>query len=199
MDQALVYINEHIALAPYVIFFLFCLAGLNIPVSEDGLIFAAAMVAAKNPDMLVIVYLSVFIGAFVSDTIAYWVGRLIGPKLFEVKFFSKLVSKERFDQVSRFYARFGITTLVFGRFIPFGVRNALFMTAGIGRMRFPIFLFADFIASGMTTGFYFYLYYTYGESMLRQVQNIGTGLFAVIVLAVILILWKKRRDKTINV
>lgn len=195
VDQILIYINQHIALAPYVIFFLFCLAGLNIPVSEDGLIFAAAVVAAKHPDMLVPVYLSIYIGAFVSDTIAYWVGRLIGPRLFDIKFFSKLVSKERFDQVSRFYARFGIATLIFGRFIPFGVRNALFMTAGIGRMRFPIFLLADFFAAGMTTGLYFYLYYSYGESMLRQVQNIGMGLFAVVVLVAVLAYWNKRRAK----
>lgn len=196
MDQTLVYINQHMALAPYVIFFLFCLAGLNIPVSEDALIFAGAMVAANHPNMLVSVYLSVFIGAFVSDTTAYWVGRLIGPKLFEIKFFNKLVSKERFNKVSRFYARFGITTLVVGRFIPFGIRNALFMTAGIGRMRFPIFLLADFIAAGITTIFYFYLYYTYGEDMLRQVQNIGIGLFAVIILTALLIIWRRRRNKT---
>jgi len=198
VDQILIYIEQHIAMAPYVIFFLFCLAGLNIPVSEDGLIFAAAMVAAKHPDMLVIIYLSVLVGAFTSDTIAYWVGRLVGPKLFEIKFFSKMVSKERFDQISRFYARFGITTLIFGRFIPFGVRNALFMTAGIGRMRFSIFLLADFLACFMTTGLYFYLFYTYGEGMLRQVQNIGLGLFGVIILSFVLILWKRRRNKTIS-
>lgn len=198
MDQILIYINQHIAMAPYVIFFLFCLAGLNIPISEDGLIFAAAMVATQHPDMLVAICSSIFLGAFVSDTVAYWLGRLAGPRLFEIKFFSKLVSKERFEQVSRFYARFGIATLVFGRFIPFGVRNALFMTAGIGRMRFPIFLLADFLAVAMTTSLYFYLFYTYGEGMLRQVQNIGLGLFTVIILIAFLAFWKKRRNKTIS-
>jgi membrane protein DedA with SNARE-associated domain len=72
------------------------------------------------------------------------------------------------------------------------------MTAGIGKMRFPIFLLADFLACSMTTGLYFYLFYTYGESMLRQVQNIGLGLFTVIILSLLLIFWKRRRNKTIS-
>lgn len=193
MDQVLTYIQQNIAMAPFVIFFLFCLAGVNVPISEDGLIFAAAVLASKNPEHSIPIFSSVIVGAYVSDIFAYWVGRLLGPKLFEIKFFSKMVTRERFDKVSRFYARFGITTLIIGRFIPFGVRNALYMTAGIGRMRMPIFLVANIIAVSMTCSTYFYLYYRYGEDVIKQVQRFGVTAFLLAVFALLIYLWRKYR------
>ena len=45
-----------------------------------------------------------------------------------------MVSPERVAKVASFYQKYGVWTLVVGRFIPFGVRNALFLTAGIGKM-----------------------------------------------------------------
>ena len=38
-----------------------------------------------------------------------------------------------------FYKKYGALTLVIGRFIPFGVRNAIFLTSGISKMPFAKF------------------------------------------------------------
>ena len=43
-------------------------------------------------------------------------------------------------QIENYYTKYGVVTLLIGRFIPFGVRNCLFVTAGIGKMRFWKFI-----------------------------------------------------------
>ena len=57
-----------------------------------------------------------------------------------------MVSKEKVNQISDFYKKYGMITLMGGRFIPFGVRNALFLTAGLGKMNFFKFALSDLIA-----------------------------------------------------
>ena len=76
-------------------------------------------------------FIGVFAGAYLSDLICYWLGRILGPKLWNIRFFAKMVHKDKVAQISKFYDKYGPLTLVFGRFIPFGVRNGLFLTSGL--------------------------------------------------------------------
>ena len=66
-----------------------------------------------------------------------------------------MVKPESVDKVSHFYERFGIFTLIVGRFVPFGVRNALFLTAGLGRMGFMKFALSDLLAATISCSVYF--------------------------------------------
>jgi membrane-associated protein len=186
------YIQQNIFFAPFIIFTLLLLAGFNLPVSEDAMIFLGAVLAAQHPQMLYVFMAAVFFGAYLSDIIAYWLGRLLGPRIFENRFLKKMVTQEKFRQVNRFYARYGITTLIVGRFIPFGVRNALFITAGLGRMNFIAFAIADLIACILTTSIFFSLYYNYGEEVIDQVKKFGLYSFMAVAVVVVLILLYRR-------
>lgn len=192
MEIVVEYIQQNIFFAPFIIFALLCLAGLNLPISEDAMIFLAAVLAAQHPKMLIPFFLSVYLGAFISDIMVYWIGRLFGPRLFENRFFSKMVTPEKFQRINRFYARYGITTLIIGRFIPFGVRNALFLTAGLGRMNFLAFAIADFVACTLTTSLFFTLYYKFGEDVLHQVKKFGLYSFLLTIAAILFILLYRR-------
>lgn len=192
MEIIFEYIQQNILFAPYIIFALLLLAGFNLPISEDAMIFLSAVLSAQRPEMLPMFFAALFFGSYFSDIICYWLGRLLGPKIFENRLLKKMVTPEKFQQVNRFYARYGITTLIVGRFIPFGVRNALFITAGLGRMNFVAFAIADFIACSLTTSIFFSLYYKYGESMLAQVKKFGLYSFVAVFLFVGLILLYRR-------
>ena len=63
-----------------------------------------------------------------------------------------------------YYGQYGSLTLFFGRFIPFGVRNAIFISAGMGNMRPRHFLLADFFAAIISITIYFTLSFKIGES-----------------------------------
>lgn len=195
MEEALLYIQQHAQIAPYLIFGLLLLAGFNVPVSEDIMLFTSAMLAIKNPDLLWPLFIGVYAGAYFSDLISYWLGRLLGPKLWEIKFFAKMVSQERVSQIHSFYEKYGTLTLVFGRFIPFGVRNGLFLTAGLGKMNFVKFALSDLVAATISCSTFFYLYFNLGESVISYVKKFNIIIFACALIIVTLVVIRKYLNK----
>lgn len=191
MEEIIIFIQSNIDIAPWLIFFVLLLAGLNLPVSEDAMLFISAILAAKNPDMLYSLFFAVYMGAFFSDIICYWLGRTLGPRLWKIQFFAKMVSPERVDQMGQYYKKYGIITLVVGRFIPFGVRNALFLTAGLSKMNFAKFAFSDFLACSISSLAFFSLYYTYGEKVVEYVKQGNMIIFSILLIVLGAILLKK--------
>jgi membrane protein DedA with SNARE-associated domain len=123
-------------------------------------------------------------GAYLSDLICYMLGRKFGPKLFEIKFFANMVPPERIDKIHNFYERYGIVTLLIGRFIPFGVRNGLFLTAGLGKMDFQKFALADLLACTISTAVFFSLYYYFGNSIIEYVKQGNIVLFSFVAIGI---------------
>ena len=198
MEAALEYIYANANNAPYIIFGLLLLAGFNIPVSEDIMLFTSALLAVKNPDLLYPLFFAVFAGAYISDVICYgFMGRFLGEKIFRIKFFKSMAPPEKIEQVNKFYAKYGIITLILGRFIPFGVRNALFLTAGLGKMNAVKFCVADFIACTISCLSFFALYYTFGESVIEYVKKFNVIIFSVAII-VGLIFFLKNRKKAVS-
>ena len=188
-------IQSHINYAPYIIFFLLLLAGLNLPVSEDGMLFLTALLAIKNPELATELYVGVFLGCYLSDLISYFVmGRYLGTKLFKITFFAKMVTKEKLDKVSSFYERYGIMTLILGRFIPFGVRNALFISAGLAKMNALKFALSDLLACTISSVFFLWLYSTFGESVIEAVKKGNMIIFGVALVLALFFYLKNRKS-----
>ena len=194
-DQLIEYIHQYIEYSPFIIFFALCLAGLNFPVSEDLMLFISAVLASQKPDYLIPLFMAVYSGAYVSDLIAYGLGRVLGDQLVKFRFLKKMASPDKINKIKSFYDTYGIITLIVGRFIPFGVRNALFITAGISKMKFIKFALADLLAATITSTSFFYLYYTYGESIIHLVKKANV-IFAVIVFVSIFICWRIFKKKS---
>jgi membrane-associated protein len=187
--------------AHWIIFFALILAGFNIPISEDLMLVTSGVLAsAFVPENTFKLWAAVFIGAYISDAIAYWTGRLLGPKLLTMKFFSKFLKQERIDKMHAFYEKWGFLAFLVGRFVPFGVRNCLFISAGMGHMSFPKFLLMSGFASLISTTTAFYIAYTFGkhyEVLLDYLKTFDVAIIIVIsasVLAVIGFIWYKKRS-----
>ena len=196
MEDLLIFIQSHAQYAHWIIFGSLLLAGLNIPVSEDGMLFISGLIASKNPELKYQLFAGVFAGAYFSDLICYWLGRKLGPKIWKVKFFAKMVSQEKVDKVSNFYQKFGVKTLLIGRFIPFGVRNALFLTAGLGKMNFLKFALSDLAACTISCTLFFNLYFKFGETVIEYVKKGNMIIFAIVLIAVsIWALTKKKKRR----
>lgn len=189
--------NAHYA--HYVFFILLLVAGVGLPFSEDLIFllsgFLASTVIPENTWTLLIF---VFLGAYISDCEAYWIGRYFGPKLWTGH---KLEGKqERMGRLSLFYQNYGVWALLIGRCIPFGVRNCFIVLAGIGGMPFAKFLIVDGIACTLTTGCLFYLAYSFGQnfqtmqSMLYSANLILFLSFVIFVVAMVSI--RKYRESS---
>lgn len=193
MDIFLTFIQAHTEYAPWIIFGALLLAGFNIPVSEDAMLFISALLARNSPEHLPQLFLGVYLGAFFSDLICYSIGRFLGPKVAHTPFFSKWVPDERINKIHSYYEKYGIATLIVGRFIPFGVRNGLFLTAGLGSMSFVKFFISDLFACTLSTVIFFTIYYHYGQTVIDTVRTANTALFVIALLAALLFYIKSRK------
>ena len=164
-------IQSHIEYATAIIFGTLLLAGFNIPVSEDDMLFFAAPLATKNPDALAELFLAVYLGAYCSDLICYGLGRIVGPKILEIRFFARMIRQDQIEKIHAYYQRYWILTLLIGRFIPFGIRNGLFLTAGLGKMSAIKFADSDLLACTISTASFFSLYYHYGAAVVEYVME----------------------------
>ena len=198
MEDLILFIQENIQYAPLIIFGALLLAGFNIPVSEDGMLFISAVLASKNVEHLPQLFIAVYMGAYLSDLICYSLGRILGPKLFEIKFFANMVPPERIEKIHVFYEKYGIITLILGRFIPFGVRNGLFLTAGLGQMNFLKFSLSDLLACTISTIFFFTLYFHYGSTVIDYVKEGNMVIFSIAGIAAIIYWISKRRSGNVT-
>lgn len=202
METFIQWIAKHAHQAHWFIFPLILLAGLNIPISVDVIILAAAFLAATIvPQYTLPLYLSIFLGCYFSAYLAYWLGRLAGKKLSQYKWFSRFLPKERLDKARGFYQKYGFWTLLIGRFIPFGVRNCIFMTSGMSRLHFGKFALWDFFACLLWSSSTFYLFFTLGQhyqTVWHYVKTFNILIFAAFSVTLIALVWYKRRKKPIT-
>jgi membrane-associated protein len=199
MDEIIQFIFENAAHAHWIVFGALMLAGLNIPISEDlMIIFSAVLAATVIPENTYKLFLAVFLGCYISDWVCYWIGRKFGPKLWNISWFAKTFDQKRINQIHDYYAKYGFLTLMVGRFIPFGVRNALFLTAGLGKMPFGRFLISDGIACLLSNTALFSLAYTVGknyDALISALKTLNIFLFSAFAVAIIGFIWYKRRKK----
>ncbi|MGR9117152.1 MAG: DedA family protein [Gammaproteobacteria bacterium] len=177
MTELIAIIYAHLEYAPFIIFGVLLLAGFNIPISEDAMVFVSALLASHNPEYAEMLFAGVYLGAYCSDLICYCLGRIVGPKLLRFRLFARIMQQERIEKIQAYYQRYGIITLIFGRFIPFGVRNSLFLTAGLGKMNVLRFAFSDLFACTLSTVTFFTLYYHYGKAIVGVVKQANLILF----------------------
>lgn len=199
MDHLIQFIITHAIYAHWIVFSALILAGFNIPLSEDLMIITSALLAATVvPENLAKLFLAVFLGCYLSDWISYWIGRSLGRKLWDIKWFAKTVDLKRLEQIQQYYKKYGFWTLLIGRFIPFGVRNCLFITAGMGKMSFPKFLLSDGIACLCSNTALFTIAYSLSKNyqiLVEKLKIFNIILFSSFVVLIICLIWYKRYKK----
>jgi membrane protein DedA with SNARE-associated domain len=199
MDQLFNFILSQAEYAHFYIFGLFMLAGFNIPVSEDVLIIAGAIISVKfAPENAAILFIACYMGAYISDVICYFLGRTVGIKLLSMRPFSKLIDAKKVETMSGFFERYGTATLFFGRFIPFGVRNALFLSAGISKMNFVKFAVVDLLACTITSAILFSLGRLFAENyevLFAHIADSKWVIAAIAITAVSTIYFMKKKKK----
>src|SRR5690348_10457707 len=118
METLLQWLSLHADHAHFIIFGLLILAGFSLPVSEELMLIVSGVLASSIiPDQTFYLFLAVFLGCYFSDWIAYWLGRLMGQKLYTIKWLPFVLNEKRVQRLRYFYNRYGFLTLFIGRFI----------------------------------------------------------------------------------
>lgn len=198
MEAIVSFISSYISYWPLVCFLALLLAGFNLPISEDVLIVMSAIISANDRDMLIPNYIGLYVGIWLSDLISYWFGRIVGEGFTKIKFVAKKLTPERINKVSDQLEKHGFMTYIITRFIPFGVRNTLFMTSGMIHVYFPKFMFFDAIAALISSSTLYWLVFLLGESAADNYKLVGIILFCILIVALIVLIvrhYLKKKNK----
>ncbi len=174
----------------YAILFIviFCETGLVVTpfLPGDSLLFAAGAFAARpvlfaggmdlKPGWL---FLILCLAAILGDTANYWIGRVVGPKVFHQPK-NKFFKREYLDRTHKFFERYGGETIIIARFVPI-VRTFAPFVAGIGKMTYPKFISYNIIGGVAWVAIFVWGGYFFGNIPFIQ-KN-----FSLVIIAIILI------------
>jgi membrane-associated protein len=104
----------------------------------DSLLFAAGTFAALKALNIGWLIALLAAAAIIGDTVNYWVGQALGPKIFH-KEGSRVFKKEYLDRTHAFFEKYGGKTIIIARFVPI-VRSFAPLVAGMGRMSYGRFI-----------------------------------------------------------
>jgi len=142
LDKHLSALIQTYGLWTYLILFamIFCETGFVVTpfLPGDSLLFAAGTFAAGGALNVLGLFVLLSAAAVLGDTVNYWIGHFIGPKVFhreKTRFFKK----EYLDRTHRFYEKYGPETIIIARFVPI-VRTFAPFVAGIGSMSYWKFI-----------------------------------------------------------
>jgi len=202
MESFFTYICTHAHHAHWIIFSLLLLTGLNFPISEDILLLIGGAIASTCiPDHTLKLYIWIFFGCYLSAWEAYWIGRLLGPRLYHIPLFKSVVTPHRLEVLRHYYAKFGIFTFIIGRFFPGGIRNALFMSSGLTKMPFYLFILRDGLACLISSAVLFHIGYRFGQNLdliifyFHRYTHWFLAIFLSLIVAGLLYLWYRHHSK----
>jgi membrane protein DedA with SNARE-associated domain len=116
---------------------------MGVPLPGETTLIAAALLASQHDLNIVFVIAAAAAGAIVGDSIGYFIGRKAGRGLFErLGRRSHHFSDERIVKAEKYFHKYGIWTVFFGRFVAL-LRIFAGPMAGMLRMPYPRFLAAN--------------------------------------------------------
>ncbi|MCS7280928.1 MAG: DedA family protein [Desulfobacterota bacterium] len=145
----------------------------------DSLLFACGTFCALGALDMEKVIILLSLAAIIGDTVNYWAGALLGPRVFrreDVRF----LNKKHLERTQRFYEKYGGKTIVIARFVPI-VRTFAPFVAGIGKMNYPKFLFYNVTGGVAWVVICTYLGYYFGNIPIVKSN------FSLVILAIIII------------
>jgi len=163
LGEHLNWVIQNYGVWTYLLLFLiiFCETGLVVTpiLPGDSLLFATGTFAASGSLKAGWLFAILSVAAVAGDTVNYWIGYFVGPKVFH-KEKVRFLNREYLDRTHRFYEKYGGKTTIIARFIPI-IRTFAPFVAGIGKMTYRHFITYNisggiaWIAAFVFGGFYF--------------------------------------------
>lgn len=169
------------------------------PFPADTIVAFGAFIAARGAASPIGAFLATWIGNVGGALLMYYLGRRFGPARLRGRFHS-LGDSGTAGRIAKLYSRYGVPALFLSRFLP-GARALVPPVAGALRVPALPAALAIALASAVWYGTIAALAYRVGsrwEELLEMVRSFGrwTGIAAlVVVLAVVLVVWLRRRRR----
>lgn len=139
----------------------FCETGFVVTpfLPGDSLLFAVGTFSARGSLDLATSLCLLSAAAILGDTVNYWIGYSVGPRVFRREDV-RWLNRKHLDRTHAFFEKYGAKTIVLARFVPI-VRTFAPFVAGVGAMTYRKFLLYNvvggllWVVSLTLAGFYF--------------------------------------------
>ncbi|MHB8579081.1 MAG: DedA family protein [Ignavibacteriaceae bacterium] len=148
----------------------------------DSLLFVAGTFAARGSLNENYLFLFLALAAIVGDTVNYWIGNLIGPKIFHQEKI-KFLKKEHLERTHLFFEKYGGKTIILARFIPI-IRTFAPFVAGIGSMTYPKFILYNIIGATAWVALLVYSGFYFGNIQIVK-DNFSVVIVVIIVISIL--------------
>ena len=194
IDVHLQEIIAHYGLWTYAVLFFIIFAETGFVVTPflpgDSLLFAAGALCAGSVLNVHVLAAALVVAAVGGNLVNYWIGTLIGPKVFSRED-SWLLRKKHLDRAHAFFEKFGGRSIILSRFVPI-VRTFVPFVAGVGRMSYPRFFTFNLVGGTVWIYLLTYLGYFFGRTELVR-KNFSLVIMAIIAISVLPILIEMMR------
>ena len=184
-DQHLAWLLEHYGSWVYGVLFLVVFAETGLVVTPflpgDSLLFVAGTLTGVGQLDVRILMLVLFGAAVAGDNTNYWIGRLVGPRVFSQDA-GRFFRREHLERTQHFYERYGGRTVIIARFVPI-VRTFAPFVAGVGRMHYPRFLAFSVVGTVLWVGGFVGAGHLFGNLPVVR-KNLTLVILGIIVLSV---------------
>jgi len=184
IDKNLNLIIQNYGIWTYLILFLiiFCETGLVVApfFPGDSLIFVAGAFAGSGSLKIEWLIALFSLAAIIGDTVNYWIGNFVGPKVFHKKD-ARFFKKEYLDEANKFYEKHGGKTIILARFIPI-IRTFAPFVAGIGKMSYRRFIIYNILGGVAWVSIFSLGGYYFGSLPIIK-ENLSLVIFAIIILS----------------
>ena len=185
LDKHLNMIIQNYGLWTYLILFLiiFCETGLVVTplLPGDSLLFAAGTFAANSSLDAGWLFVLLSVAAVLGDTLNYWIGYFVGPKVFQ-KENVRFLNKKYLERTHSFYEKYGAKTIILARFVPI-IRTFAPFVAGIGRMTYTRFIIYNISGGIAWIALFVFGGYFFGNIPVVR-QNFTFVIMAIIIISV---------------
>ena len=162
------------------------LTGLGLPIPEEVPIVAAGVASRAGALHWYYALPACLVGALLGDSLMYAIGRFFGAKILkDHPWWSGFLTPERERTIENLIQKHGIKAFFVARFLV-GLRSPFYLTAGILKVKYRWFLFADLICATVVIGGFFGLAYLFGDRVTGLIQSAEKG-FTVAVIGVVLV------------
>ncbi|OPY83540.1 MAG: Inner membrane protein YqjA [Syntrophorhabdus sp. PtaU1.Bin153] len=186
IDQHLSIIIQDYGVWTYLILFfiIFLETGLVVTplLPGDSLLFAAGTFAAKGDLDEWWLFALLSAAAIAGDTVNYWIGVYVGPKVFHrenVRF----LNRKYLDRTHQFYEKYGGKTIVIARFIPI-IRTFAPFVAGIGSMTYWRFISYNIIGGVAWIGLCIFAGHYFGNLPVVK-ENFSLVIVAIVFISIL--------------
>ena len=193
-------------LALLAVFVLLFLAGCGLPLPEDiPLTFTGILLGLPSTwsafggmtSAIVAISLVCYSSILTGDLVAYHLGKKYGKSISRYPPFKWAMSERRIARMDRWFARFGNSTVFFGRMVA-GIRFVTFVMAGMARMPLSRFVLYDSLAALVTVPAWIVLGYIVGthfHEIVEWMSTINTTTWAVLgALALLFVVYRLVRS-----